>query len=370
MKRFLYLSLAALMTLTVSCKKDSKVGTPSVKTLEAMEIGPESARLNAKIDFADVSYASVNFGFYWGTSENQEGTYIQGAYFQEKGGLTDNSLYSAVITGLTPETEYWFKAYIEIDDGPYTGEILNFTTAVSPIPEEAVDLGIEMTREDGTTYKLYWAKSNLCETGLCADPEDYGDYYAWGETEPYYVAGHSQDNPCESWRVREDHPITGYNWKSYKWCDGAFDKMTKYCINASYGVNDGLTELQRGEKPGETVDDAARHVLGGKWRTPTEAEWRALMEKCTLLWRTKADGYNHIGCLVTSMSNGNSIFLPAAGCRFETFLQTVGPYVEYMSSSICGSMSERIWMFYGYETLQVHYQDRFFGFSVRPVWEE
>ena len=41
-----------------------------------------------------------------------------------------------------------------------------------------------MTREDGTTYKLCWAKSNLCETGLCADPEDYGDYYAWGEMEP------------------------------------------------------------------------------------------------------------------------------------------------------------------------------------------
>ena len=40
------------------------------------------------------------------------------------------------------------------------------------IPDGAVDLGIVMTREDGTTYKLYWAKSNLSETGLCATPED------------------------------------------------------------------------------------------------------------------------------------------------------------------------------------------------------
>ena len=50
------------------------------------------------------------------------------------------------------------------------------------VPEEAVDLGIVMTREDGTTYRLYWAKSNLSENGLCTNPEDYGDYYAWGET--------------------------------------------------------------------------------------------------------------------------------------------------------------------------------------------
>ena len=91
-----------------------------------------------------------------------------------------------MITDLDPGTEYWFKAFIEIDDKPFTGEILNFTTAARAIPEEAVDLGIEMTRGDGTTYKLYWAKSNLSEDGLCSNPEDYGDYYAWGETEDIY----------------------------------------------------------------------------------------------------------------------------------------------------------------------------------------
>ena len=54
-------------------------------------------------------------------------------------------------------------------------------------PEVMVDLGIVMTRKDGTTYKLYWASSNLCEDGLCKNPQDYGDYYAWGEIEPYYA---------------------------------------------------------------------------------------------------------------------------------------------------------------------------------------
>ena len=46
------------------------------------------------------------------------------------------------------------------------------------VPEGAVDMGIVMTREDGSTYKLYWAESNLCESGLCQRPEDLGDYYA------------------------------------------------------------------------------------------------------------------------------------------------------------------------------------------------
>ena len=221
MKRFLYLSLAALMVLAVSCRKDSKPGTPSVKTLAATEIEATSARLHAKIDFAGVNYASVYYGFYWGTSEDQEGTYTMG-----EGVLNGKSDYSAVITGLTPETEYWFKAYIEIDDEPYTGEILNFTTAVSPIPEEAVDLGFEMTREDGTGYKLYWAESNLnFKTGLCAKPEDYGDYYAWGETVP-----------------KERFELS-----NYKWCDYQ-EKIAKYYLGDEKSV------LEEG-------DDAAHNNL-------------------------------------------------------------------------------------------------------------
>ena len=124
MRRLFYFLLMALMVLTaVSCKKDKKPGIPSVKTLEATETAANSALLNAKINFAGVNYASVNYGFYWGTSEDQEGTYTQG-----EGVLGEKGDYSAEITGLTPETEYWFKAYMEIDGQPYIGEILHFTT--------------------------------------------------------------------------------------------------------------------------------------------------------------------------------------------------------------------------------------------------
>ena len=74
MKRLIYLSMAALMVLAVSCNKDSKVGTPSVKTLEPTEIEANSACLNAWLDFADVNWGGLNYGFIWGTAEDTEGT--------------------------------------------------------------------------------------------------------------------------------------------------------------------------------------------------------------------------------------------------------------------------------------------------------
>ena len=230
--------------------------------------------------------------------------------------------------------------------------------AAPKVPEGVVDMGIIMTREDGTTYKLYWAKSNLCESGLCANPEDYGDYYAWGETEPYYAAGHSQDNPCENWKVREDHPITGYNWASYKWCNEP--ELTKYNTNSPYGKVDDKEVL-------DLEDDAARQTLGGKFRMPTDTEWKELTDRCTWRW-TSLNGVN--GRSVTA-TNGNSIFLPAAGCRIGLNLGYVGSYGGFWSSSLCTDNSSDAWYVYfssgGVSRIN---NDRSYGLPVRPVWEE
>ena len=358
MKKLMSFLLAAMMVLpaVVSCKKDKKPGNPSVKTQEATEIEAYSARLHAWLDFADVQWGGVNYGFIWGTAEDTEGTYIEG-----KGILTESGAYWAEITGLTPETDYWFKAYVEIDDQPYTGEILHFMTAISPVPDVAVDLGTVMTREDGTTYKLYWAKSNLCETGLCANPEDYGDYYAWGETDPYY----SSQDPL-TWR---DGKTAGYDWASYKWCNGSTTTLTKYNTSSSWGSTvDNITELQRGEKEGETKDDVARAKLGGEWRMPTDAEWTALREKC--IWAsTEQNGIN--GRLVTA-SNGNSIFLPAAGYVYGVYRLSVGFNGRYWSSSLRTDYPSQAWRIFFESDPAADRAGgiRYYGFSVRPVWEE
>lgn len=140
-------------------------------------------------------------------------------------------------------------------------------------------MGIIMTREDGSTYKLYWAESNHSESGLCPKPEDLGDYFAWGETEPYYTKGHSQDNPCTDWREGK----TGYYWDSYKRSNVDNYRLTRYCPQdktddwAGKGSPDNKTEF----RDYDYADDAARAILKGKWRIPTRAEWDALGEQCT-----------------------------------------------------------------------------------------
>ena len=236
-------------------------------------------------------------------------------------------------------------------------------------PEGAVDLGIVMTRKDGTTYKLFWAKTNLSESGLCANETDYGDYYAWGETKPYYSDGHSQDNPCSSWRTRMGQPISGYDWESYifRTSGDSYDNVifSKYSTLESYGNVDNITELQRGEKEGETVDDAARAILHGKWRMPTEKEWAALI---ALKWEwTSRDGIN--GRLVTG-ENGNSIFLPTSGGRAGTMLSSAGTFAYYWSSSLnFSSPYSAYYVRFDGENIFSGSDSRSHGFAIRPVSE-
>ena len=188
-----------------------------------------------------------------------------------------------------------------------------------------VDLGLP----SGTK----WA---TCNVGANS-PEEYGDYFAWGETEP------------------KDY----YDWSTYKWCNGSSDTMTKYCIHSEYGYNgftDGLTELL-------PEDDAATANWGSPWHMPTRAQQDELREYCTREW-TQLHGVN--GTLVTG-PNGNTVFLPAAGCRWNEDLNDAGSYGYYWSGSLSTSYGysaynlvfNSVWAWYNY--------NRSRGRSVRAV---
>ena len=214
------------------------------------------------------------------------------------------------------------------------------------VPEEAVDLGIEMTREDGTTYKLYWAKSNLSKNGLCANPEDYGDYYAWGETEP-----------------KSDY--SRYTYKFHAGVGKYDEKFSKYNTDSSYGPVDNKTIL-------DPEDDAAYVKLGGKWRMPTGEELTALGTKCNWTWTSDYNGTGVKGRIVTA-TNGNSIFLPAAGNWNDVDqFYAVGRCGDYWSSSLytdypCNARDVN------FSSDGVYYwsdYNRCSGQSIRPVWEE
>ena len=189
-----------------------------------------------------------------------------------------------------------------------------------------VDLGLSVK----------WA---TCNVGATA-PEEYGDYFAWGETTPK----------------------TTYNWSSYKYCNGTEDSMTKYCTDPSYGTLDNKTTL-------ELSDDAARVNWGGSWRMPTTSELSELRNtnNCTWEWTTQ-NGVN--GYKVTSKKNGNSIFLPAAGYRYDSYLSYAGSDGLYWSSSLRTDTSSDAYdlTFYS-STVVLNSIYRYLGQSVRAVCE-
>jgi len=149
----------------------------------------------------------------------------------------------------------------------------------------------------GLPSGLKWA---TCNVGA-ATPEAYGDYFAWGETTPN----------------------NNYDWSTYKYCNGSYSTLTKYNTSSDYGTLDNKTIL-------DLSDDAARVNWGGSWRMPTREELDELRDNCTWSWTTK-NGIK--GYKVTSIINGNSIFLPAAGYRGGTSYD-VGSHGRYWSSSL------------------------------------
>ena len=191
---------------------------------------------------------------------------------------------------------------------------------------EYVDLGLP----SGTK----WA---TCNVGA-SKPEEYGNYYAWGETEP------------------KDY----YDWSTYKWCNGSKTTLTKYNTSSSSGTVDNKTVL-------ELADDAARANWGGAWRMPTYAEWTELRENCTWTWTTK-NGVN--GYEVKSEANGNSIFLPAAGYRGNGGLDDAGNDGYYWSSSLStGYPDYACGVYFGSVFVDRYGSSRFYGRSVRPVFK-
>ena len=161
-----------------------------------------------------------------------------------------------------------------------------------PYEHEWVDLGLP----SGTL----WA---TCNVGASA-PEDYGDYFAWGETEP------------------KDY----YDWDTYKWCNGSDDSMTKYCTDGIHGYNgfkDGKTEL-------DPEDDAAYVNWGPSWRMPTSEQQKELCEKCSSTWTT----LNGVSGRLFTGPNGNTLFLPAAGYRWRKSLNAAGLLGFYWSRTL------------------------------------
>ena len=186
---------------------------------------------------------------------------------------------------------------------------------------EYVDLGLPSG--------ILWA---TCNVGA-AKPEDYGGYYAWGETEEKNY----------------------YSWDTYKWCDNSSElSISKYCTKSNNGTVDGLTILEPG-------DDVAHVKWGGSWRMPTLEEWDELIQYCT----SKEETLNGVkGTKFTGKRNGNSIFLPYAGYREDDQCQKSSKAGLYWSSLLYNSQQAYDCSFYRPLT---SWTVRYYGLTVRPV---
>lgn len=192
---------------------------------------------------------------------------------------------------------------------------------------EYVDLGLPSG--------ILWA---TCNVGA-EKPEDYGDYFAWGEIQSKSI----------------------YYWSTYNYCDGGRDKLTKYCNDSVYGVNgftDYLTIL-------EPVDDAATVHWGVGWRTPTREEWGELYSNTD----NEFSILNGVEGWLFTANNGNCLFLPCADWIYGP-VESRTFSGDYWSSSYVDFLTgpDYAWCFYfGWSSCQIQSVERSLGLSVRPV---
>lgn len=206
-------------------------------------------------------------------------------------------------------------------DATYTFTVEENVTLIAKFKTylgEAIDLGLSVK----------WAAYNVGANS----PEDYGGYYAWGETEEK----------------------SNYSWSKYKWCNGSSSTMTKYC-----GTVDNKTVL-------DPEDDVAHVKWGGNWRMPTIEEQRELLNKCSWEWTSLNGVY---GYRVTG-PNGNSIFLPAAGYRSGTVVLGRGDSGSYWSGSLYSDYgNDACYLYFDDDNYGRSGNNRYRGQSVRPVSE-
>ena len=280
-----------------------------VKSRVGMEIPCVTASI---VEYTDISaivntYATdggseiIERGLYYGTNPDPSETDNKVVLENETRNI------SKMLFKLSPNTTYYVKAFATNSEGTSYSEIVSFTTLAEAIYREYVDLGLPSG--------LKWAAYNIG----ASSPEEYGNYYAWGEVAPKIT--YTQDNSL-TYDIQMDD-ISGSEY------------------------------------------DAAVCNWGGNWRMPTKTEMHELKNICVWEWTKQngVNGYKVIG------PNGNSIFLPAAGYHYEYYQGPVevGNTGEYWNSTPSGICCAYYLSFNRYNTINISNNGRNIGKSVRPV---
>ena len=288
---------------------------PTVTTAEVTDIKLFSAVCGGEVTFD--GNLSTTRGICWSTSQNPT---IEDSKTTNGSGLGS---FTSNLSNLASQTTYYVRAYATNEVGTAYGEEVSFTTLAEYSPATGTSNGYGYV-DLGLSVK--WATCNVGATS----PEEYGDYFAWGETS-----------------TKETYD---------------YDNCPTYGLSTSELQSQGYIDSE-GNLTSQY--DAATANWGGNWRMPTYDELNELKTKCTWEWINTNDfkGYKVTG------PNGNSIFLPPAGYRFGSSLFYAGSDGNYLSSTPGDGNGSAygLGFFSGFHNMGNGYRNR--GQSVRPILE-
>ena len=262
-----------------------------VETLPPKDVTSNSAVLRAKLNLAPRDFKHI---ITWGFDLSDGSVTVRDTY--PEGGIMSETV------SLKPGKRYKYRPYVLPGPrGTCPGEVVEFNTLngdSTPELIQAIDLGLSVE----------WASLNLG----AISPEDYGYYYAWGET---------------------DFKVD-YTDGTYKWCD----------------------------------NDAAQVILGEGWRMPTIEEIDELIHSCTCVWSSM----NNVNGYTITGPNGNSIFLPATGYLKNTY--ALEPHLiygsvcaDYWSSDKSQDVQNAKCLHFDSTEIRIWPQDIWVGCPIRPV---
>ena len=162
--------------------------------------------------------------------------------------------------------------------------------------------------------KTLWCKYNVGATCRSDAKSWYGDYFMWGDNDS------KNNKTC--------------NWVNYKYCNGGNKTLTKYCPNDKTNYW-GKTGDPDNKLVLDLEDDIANINMGGDWNMPTEKQVQELIDNTTSEW---VEDYNDIqglnGRLLTSKTNDNTLFIPAAGYQSSNSVFRIGIVIGIWSSTL------------------------------------
>ena len=207
-----------------------------------------------------------------------------------------------------------------------------FAEGKAAVPDGFIDFGLP----SGTL----WSTKNIGATNGNTAESWYGNYYAWGEIETKEI----------------------YDWDNYKYANGNYDKLTKYCNNSNYGNNgftDDLTQL--------VPEDDVATVTNSAWRMPTKEDFEELIAGTTNSWVTDYKGISGLNGRLFTGNNGNTLFISAAGFCDGSDIYGVGSNCNLWSSSLDLDPNCAYALCFNSNFIDMCSSYRYFGQSVRPI---